>query len=330
MFNKFCVLVFLLFLLLNLNAQDIHFSQFYNTPLIINPALTGYSDYNIRAGLNYRNQGKSISVPYKTYLAFIDASLNPQFLERSRLGIGGMFYNDRAGDGDLQSTTGMVYTSYSKGFNRYNTFVGTIGIAIGLLNKSVNVSNLLFGNQWNGKSFNQSLPNNENFVNNSIFSIDFNFGALISYSVSENFKLQIGSSLSHINKPKVSFYKSDNRLEHKIIIHGGLYYELNDELNITPGFFYSTQSNSNEIIFGTNLLYGKKEFKLNCGIWYRYSRDIIPLLGINYYQYNLSFSYDINISKLHPASNYSGGMEVSFIKVFNINNRPAPCKNFEF
>ena len=330
MFNKFCVLVFLLFLSRNLNAQDIHFSQFNNTPLIINPALTGYSDYNLRFGLSYRNQGKSISIPYKTYLAFIDASLSPQFLKRGKLGIGGMFYNDRAGDGNLQNTTAMLYTSYSKGFNRYNTFVGTIGIAIGLINKSVNASGLLFGSQWDGTSFDQSLPNNENFVKNSIFSIDFNFGALISYSVSEKFKLHIGSSLSHINKPKVSFFESDNRLEHKIIIHGGLYYELNDELNITPGFFYSTQSNTSEIVFGTNFLYGKKELKLNCGIWYRYSRDIIPLIGINYNQYNLSFSYDINISKLHPASNYSGGMEISFIKVFNINNRQSPCKNFQF
>jgi type IX secretion system PorP/SprF family membrane protein len=328
--KKFYIFGILIFILLNLNAQDIHFSQFYNTPLIINPAFTGNSDYNLRFGLNYRNQGKSISVPYKTYSAFIDAKLTPRFLKRGRFGIGGMFYNDRAGDGNLQSTTGMAFASYSKGFNRYNTFVGTIGIAIGFLNRSVNFSKLLFDNQWNGTSFDPSLPNNENFTDNSIFSIDFNFGALISYSFSKKIKVHIGSSLCHVNKPKTSFYESNNRLEHKLIIHGGLYYELNNKLNITPEFFYSTQSNTNEIIFGTNLLYGKKELKLNCGIWYRFSRDIIPLIGINYNKYNLSFSYDINISKLHYASNYCGGMEISLIRIFYINNRRTPCENFEY
>ncbi|MBI9037382.1 MAG: PorP/SprF family type IX secretion system membrane protein [Bacteroidales bacterium] len=309
-------------------SQDIHFSQFYNSPLIINPALTGNINEEFRAGINYRNQGESITIPYKTFSVFLDAKLIPNFLRNSEIGIGGLFYNDNAGEGNLQNSTGMLFSSLTKGFNRYNTFLATIGFSVGFFNRSVNLLDLTFDDQWNGTIFDPTLANNEPITNNSVFAINFNFGALISYSFSPKIIVKIGSSISHINQPKVSFYDSVNRLDQKYIFHGEVKVEINNFVSISPGFMYSTQGENYEALFGSNISFGESDLKINCGLWYRLERDIIPVVGLIYDNYYLSISYNVNISSLHRASNYSGGYEISLIKSFSINKKYLPCRSF--
>src|SRR5258705_7917997 len=89
-----------------LNAQDLHFSQWFNSPLVTNPANTGFiPDADYRLGANYRNQWSSVmSVPYKTISAFADAQVFRDRLENGWLGLGGMILNDKAGSGSLTST----------------------------------------------------------------------------------------------------------------------------------------------------------------------------------------------------------------------------------
>ncbi len=309
-------------------SQDIHFSQFYNSPLIINPALTGNINEEFRAGLNYRNQGESITVPYKTFSVFLDSKLIPNFLRRSEIGIGGLFYNDNAGDGNLQNSTGMLFSSFTKGFNRHNTFLATIGFSVGFFNRSVNFAELTFDNQWNGTSFDPTLLSNEPFKNSSVFAVNFNFGMLISYSFSRKIIAILGASLSHINQPKVSFYESDNRLDQKYIFHGEVKVELKKSVSISPGFMYSIQGENYEALFGSNISFGENDLKINCGLWYRFERDIIPVVGLIYDNYYLSLSYDVNISNLQKASNYGGGYEISLIKSFSINKKYLPCRSF--
>ena len=55
-------------------AQDLHFSQFMNSPLLTNPANTGFiPDGDFRLGANYRNQWASVTAfPYKTMSVFGD------------------------------------------------------------------------------------------------------------------------------------------------------------------------------------------------------------------------------------------------------------------
>jgi len=309
-------------------SQDIHFSQFNNSPLIINPALTGNIDEEFRVGINYRNQGESITLPYKTFSVFLDSRLIPNFLRNSEIGIGGLFYNDNAGDGNLQNSTGMLFSSFTKGFNRDNTFLATIGFSVGFFNRSVNIAGVTFDSQWNGTIFDPSIANDEPFINNSVFAFNFNFGVLISYSFSPKIIAKIGSSINHVNRPKVSFYDSDYRLDQKYIFHGDVKVELNKFVSISPGFMYSTQGENYEALFGSNISFGESDLKINCGLWYRFERDIIPVVGLIYDNYYLSLSYDVNISNLHRASNYRGGYEISLIKSFSINKKYLPCRSF--
>src|ERR1700754_1067520 len=88
------------------NAQDLHFSQFFNSPLTTNPANTGFiPDADYRIGVQYRNQYSNImAVPYKTMSAFVDAQLFRNRLENGWLGVGAVILSDVAGSGSLRST----------------------------------------------------------------------------------------------------------------------------------------------------------------------------------------------------------------------------------
>src|SRR5688572_17842735 len=134
------------------SAQDLHFSQFFNSPLTTNPANTGFiPDGNYRIGINYRNQWASIPVPYKTMSAFADFQLFRDRLEYGWLGIGGVLLRDVAGSGNLTSTK--VYGSIA-----YHQLLGqssllSLGFNVGSASKRVDVTKLTFGDQWNGKFF---------------------------------------------------------------------------------------------------------------------------------------------------------------------------------
>jgi hypothetical protein len=48
-------------------AQDISFSQFYDQPLLRNPALAGIFTGDVRFTASYRNQWQSVTIPYRTF-----------------------------------------------------------------------------------------------------------------------------------------------------------------------------------------------------------------------------------------------------------------------
>ena len=89
-----------------LQAQDLHFSQFFNAPLTNNPANTGFiPDADYRIGASYRNQFSSIlAAPYKTISIFGDAQILRNQLQNGWLGLGGFILSDVAGSGGLRST----------------------------------------------------------------------------------------------------------------------------------------------------------------------------------------------------------------------------------
>src|SRR5437868_13274163 len=89
-----------------LRSQDLQFSQWFNSPLLTNPANTGFiPDADYRLGANYRNQWSSImSIPYKTMSVWGDVQLLRDRIESGWLGVGGVILRDVAGSGSLTST----------------------------------------------------------------------------------------------------------------------------------------------------------------------------------------------------------------------------------
>ncbi len=326
---KRLIYLFLFFIPLCGSAQDIHFSQFYNALMNVNPALTGVGATPVRIGLLYRNQWSSISTPYRTYTAFADGRFTLGKLSRTWFGAGVAAYNDRAGDGVLNNTTVSLGFSVTQGFSRDNTLLVSMGFVLGLLSRSVRFSNLLFDEQWNGVKFDPAQASNEPFASQSVMAPDFNFGLNVSYALNRSVKLEAGTALHHINKPKTSFYDADNRIDWKLLSHARAEITTREKLRVSLAAFYSVQANTTEIIFGGNVNYPMLDMVLIGGMWYRWGRDIIPAVGMEFHLYRFMISYDVNVSALHPASNYQGGVELSLIKVFRKKTSRYPCSEFK-
>lgn len=314
----------------HLGAQDIHFSQFTTTPLFTNPAMTGFFNDQLRAGLEYRNQGAAISVPYQTYAATIDGILQPGFLKDNWIGLGGVLYNDNAGDGSLRKTSVLLTTSFHKGFNRFSTLIGSVGFAVGLVNRSIDYSKLVFGSQWDGVQFDPNLKNNESYSTSSVLYLDLNVGTMISWKFNYTSDLSAGVSLNHVNKPVESFYRGSARLGWKWIAHADGHIKVDDQWLLEPGIIYINMNGVSELMFGGNFHIGKGEIRVCSGLWYRLNRDIIPMIGLDYRRYSLLFSYDATVSGLGKATWSQGGFEVSVQRTFTIQTKKPRCENFRF
>lgn len=336
--------IFALFIIsamyLSSEAQDIHYSQMYSTPLYINPAFTGNHQCDYRAGVNYRQQAASFTVPFTTYTAWGDTKVTPNFLRnRGWIGLGANLYYDNAGNGDLKKVQGMFYTAYSQGFNADNSLYGSLGVGLGVTNRSVNKESLIYGDQWRDAilGFDQTITSADitNMTTPSIFYFDFNLGLSVHHLVNDKWLYEVGGSISHINRPRETFFGQagiDNRVGMKYIVHGTAQHILSERLLIKPEAYFIAHEGVQETILGSNLVFGTIDLRLVGGLWYRWGRDIIPALGVEYSGFTLIFTYDINVSEQHLASNYEGGFEFSLVKRFCYrgSTKRQPCKFLEF
>jgi type IX secretion system PorP/SprF family membrane protein len=336
-FTKYTVIFLLLVFGAGVSmSQDIHYSQMYSTPLYINPAFTGNHECDFRVGLNYRQQAASFTIPFETYTAWGDTRIYPRFMNRRAwIGLGTHLYYDNAGHGDLTKVQGMFFGAFSQGFNADNSMYGSLGVGLGITNRSINYGNLIFGDQWDDYDLDFTDPTSDDPItgmNNSIFYPDFNAGLSFHHLVDERWMYEAGVSMSHINKPKESFFGEDNRVGRKIIVHATFQRILSERFLIKPEGYFIAHEGVQETIVGANLVYGGLDFKLHGGLWTRIGRDIIPTLGIEYNQFTLLFSYDVNVNKQRMASNYQGGFEFSLVKKFcsRMSTKREPCKFLEF
>ncbi|HRJ36119.1 MAG TPA: PorP/SprF family type IX secretion system membrane protein, partial [Flavobacteriales bacterium] len=135
------------------SAQDIHFSQFYMAPIQLNPGAAG-TEADIRVHLNYKEQWKSVASPYKT----IGGSYDMRFKKTKSGYFGGgiFFYSDRAGDARMGVAQGNLNLAYHLVIGQGQTL--GLGVMGGYAQRSVNTTNMQWGNQYDGMAYNSSLP----------------------------------------------------------------------------------------------------------------------------------------------------------------------------
>jgi len=194
---RYVIIILILLFCLSGQSQDIHFTQYYASPYLINPAFSGNSKCRLFAGLNYRSQGKSVSVPYVTQSGFIDGRISLGGMQGSWFGVGATFFNDKAGNGDLKTTSAIVHFAFTKAFDPDQNLTASVGFSGGFVNKSVDFAKLTFDNQWNGTSFDPSISSGENFIENSIYYYDLNAGILVNYKLTNEIHTFIGASLQY-------------------------------------------------------------------------------------------------------------------------------------
>ncbi|MFH1321130.1 MAG: PorP/SprF family type IX secretion system membrane protein [Bacteroidota bacterium] len=331
------IILFTLFIFLKVYGQDIHFSQYYASPLLLNPAMTGHFDGDYRVGLIYRNQWSSFTVPYVTYSGFFDRKINKEIIKDDFLGVGLVLYSDKSGIAELTTQTATASFAYHKRIGADARHLVSLGIEAGIVQKSVNYDDLRFHNQYESVFYKPELESGEIYSSNSFLYPNIHIGGLWNYLYDERLKIFSGLSLFNLTTPNESFYEADNNsLNMRCLFNAGAIYDLNEKTTLLPEFLFAGQTKDKEFLIGSNALYNlKKSPVLNVslvfGAWYRVSDAIILVPGIVYNNYKFAFSYDINVSSLRAASNGKGAFEFSLIYLFNANPKlgiktSVPCK----
>jgi type IX secretion system PorP/SprF family membrane protein len=305
-------------------AQDIHFSQFYEVSILRNPALTGIYNGDYRIALNYRNQWSSISAPFQTGLG--SAEFKKQLGEsQDFMGFGFMGYYDRTGSISLTTISGNAAISYNKSLNAdHGTFL-SIGLMAGYLQRNYDPSKMTFGNQYNpGSGYNPGNPTGENLPNPKINQMDF--GAGINYTTNtgadDKTNISIGFSAYHLTRPENNFYSGilGVRQDLRMNLNASGNWLLNEVWSVQAQSNFMLQGKYRELILGG--LVGRKNGNSETedvlifygGIMYRLGDALIPIVKMDYNDFTIGMSYDMNVSQLRAASNIRGGFEISIVK----------------
>ncbi len=318
-FKIYLLITIILFVINKTYAQDLHFSQFFNNPLLTNPANTGFiPDADYRLGASYRNQYSNImQVPYKTMSIFGDAQVFRNRIETGWLGLGGVLLYDVAGTGSLTSTKAYASVAYHQELGLSSLL--TAGFNVGWANKRIDQSKLTFPDQFDGKFFDGSQPTAVVLQNNSISYFDLQVGMNYAYFPSSDVYINAGYSIQHVNQPKETFFEDDAydqiSMRHIAFLNG--LFKVNDNIIINPNIFYTTQARASEFQLGMNASYNLSEHgekQIMAGLYYRYNDAFIPMIGLTVNNISFTFSYDVTTSSLKNFNNSMGADEFNVLK----------------
>ncbi|WP_245898648.1 PorP/SprF family type IX secretion system membrane protein [Chitinophaga niastensis] len=318
-------------------AQDLHFSQYFNSPLTTNPANTGFiPDGNYRIGINYRDQWATIPVPYKTMSVYGDFQLFRDKLEYGWVGVGGVILRDVAGSGNLTSTKGYASIAYHQLLGQSSLL--SLGFNAGSANKRVDITKLTFGDQWNGKFFDSQMPTGEPITQTSINYFDLQAGMNYAYFPTENIYINAGFSVQHINTPRETFYDGNNVVPRRYIGFLNASIKMSDMVIINPSAYYATQAGAREYMLGMNAAYnlsGDGAKQVFGGLYYRGNDAAIFLVGYQLNNIKMMFNYDITTSGLSSANSRRGAYEIGIVytglyknRSFNSAKRATLCPSF--
>jgi type IX secretion system PorP/SprF family membrane protein len=289
--------------------QDIHWSQFNDNQLFQNPGNTGHFDGDYRFIGNFRDQWRSVTVPYNTFSMSADAKVN-------RWGFGFLMFHDQAGDGTFRTIETQGNISRSIKLTKDSSHVIRPGFNFGMNHRQLNWDNLYFDSQYNGYVLDQSLPSNENYFSDRKTNFSFGAGLIYEWQQSNRFKLASGFGAYNLNQPNQGFYNTEIKrdVRYNGFVKGT--FMINENWDIVPSIQFSKQGVYREIIIGSS---GKYYFKSSQGIyraiygglWYRTKDAGYLSLGYDYKDLFVGISYDVNFSKLVPASNNRGGLEIA-------------------
>ncbi len=321
-------------------SQDIHFSQYTNTPALVNPALTAAFN-NLRATIIYKNQWMNLTVPYKTYGATFESKIKPgnwdklpatnngafkQFYSRMAAGIS--FFSDKAGDGNMgTSQVNLSFASFVP-ITKKNSL--SFGLQGSVVQRTLDFSKLVFPDQYTGSVYDPNVNNGENIASQNFIYPDFATGFNWSYGYSEKaavvasnpFKANLGASIYHVNAPKQKYLSgSEEKLNRKYVLHADfLIFLKGTNVAIAPSCLLQFQGPSQEIISGMLVKYYFQEDSkytgfikrttFGLGAAYRNKDALIISSLVESGHFAVGFSYDLNISKLSYATAKRGGPEI--------------------
>lgn len=309
------MLLMVLALVLNQSqAQDLHYSQFYNSPLNLNPAQTGIFNGDQRFIASFREQWAFVPVPWTTFSASYDYKILPEE-EKNIFGVGFNFNYDRQGAARINLSGLNVTGSYSRVLNKSN--IVTVGALLGFSSRGFNDRDLTWDKQWDGLVFNEGTGSGENFDLQRVNFLETGIGLNYRLQKDARTKIDLGIGGYHLYEPTANFYNTDdNKLPLHLTLSAIGSVKLIDALDIQLQFLRQYQGVYREMVFGglAKIYLSKKrgkETQLHAGLGYRTAKSFIPTVAVQFNQWYLSFSYDFDNTELNEIlQSNRGGPEI--------------------
>jgi type IX secretion system PorP/SprF family membrane protein len=322
-------LVFLLFSIGMINAQDIHFSQFNLSPMTMNPAKAGAFKGTARIGGIYRDQwGSLIENQFRTPSFYIDAPISRGFRRKDWIGVGVHFLNDQSGTYNYQQTNIGGALAYHLALDPMRKNILTFGGQVSQMQRRADGTALTYADQYTPGTGKFLDPTNEAGLLENVSYLDYAAGVDFRSRPSANLSWNLGASMFHITEPESSglMTGSTSTVPQKIVAHASATFALNQAWQLTPQAFFATQAGTNEIIAQAIAGYKMGEngdVVLNMGLGYRVNDAAMVLAGIEFKNLVVGVAYDFNVSPLSTYSNYQGGFEIGVGYIIRIPKTPT-------
>jgi type IX secretion system PorP/SprF family membrane protein len=311
-------------LVLSAAAQDIHFSQFFNTPLALGPAMTGGFDGQHRFNAIHRQQWRAVTVPYSTFGLGWDQ--RDAFRTRG-LGVGVWCFNDRAGDSRMNTFHLSAAASWRQPLDASGDHSITAGMQAGGSSRSIDRTGLSFDAQYNGFTFDPQQPTGERFDRDAFWHADVHAGLRYHWRRNERSEVQVGVTMFNLSGPRIGYLGGPGEpLDRRLDLHVLTAFTAGSSLDLLPSLRYLHQGTFREFDIGADvrhtLLHRHGLHRaLRVGLYLRARDAGYAHAALEYDDWTVGLSYDLNTSRLVPASRNRGGVELSAIYI--LRRRPA-------
>lgn len=301
-------------------GQDIHFSQIDVNPILTNPAYCGFFEGKARFGATYRNQWATVSDPYQTFAATAEYNIIRNRYHSNGFNIGAIFATDKAGSLDYGVTQGTLTLSFFQSLSKTNENFLALAVEAGFGQRSFQPGNA------------EMTDPSETFGNTRTTFIDAGAGIAWMNQFSDRVSMNAGLNVKHLNRPNISYLGLDETfLEPRTTAYSRFSVWLNEAFTIRPAVMLQFQQQYSEYIYGLDLkinLAGRsyQQKNLFVGCYFRLMDAIMASVILEYNGFLFSVNYDINISKLKPASRSVGAFELGLVYTVKEKSRVKKVK----
>ena len=299
------------------HSQDPHFSQFYEAPLLLNPARAGIINGTYQLSGIYRSQWKDVTVPFKTLSGTLNLNVPAGKNKNNIVGIAISDFADKSGDATYTtnhlSAAFSFHRNFGENFNRYLGF----GLMTGFASTSFDVTELTFDENYQGGTNTEVVANEKGTYFDVSAGVEYNF-------LDDDHHFNAGIACYHINEPTLSYSENaQSVIYRKFVADVGYAGTLTDLLEVMPRAACFLQGPSKEIILGADLKFKLTQstttnYAVYTGVYYRYGDAIIPKFRLDMGDLSFSFSYDFTTSQLSEISGTAGGPEIALIYIGRI------------
>jgi type IX secretion system PorP/SprF family membrane protein len=303
-------LVLLIASCITCKAQDPHFSQYFSSPLTLNPATTGFFDGDYRIALNERQQWWNIGASYNTTSLSADFKiLSEQIPQFDTFGVGFSGIFDKSLNGALYSNYLSASVAYHKSLADEGKQTLALGIQATFADRFIDFSKLSFASQFNVDFFDPSLPVNIGNSYNDTKYLEINAGLLYTLHINKD-NYYLGTSLYHINRPIERIYDpAGYKVPFRITAHSGGEININSLSSVLFSGVYMNQGGIYDNLIGAAYAFKlDNDFdytKIYLGAWYRVNESYIPYIGIDFNNFSAGVNYSLSalsVNSYHPAT----------------------------